>query len=156
MTFTVGVSNAGPSAAESVVLTDNVSSSIIGPEFSTNVGVIFNPWLGTLKIGTLQAGASRTILIRGTVSLSVTGCVDNAASVTSTTPDPNLLNNTSAICVEVKKSADIAVEKKCTVCEKRYKNTVTFKIKVSNLGPSTARNVIVEDKIPSGIDDVKF
>lgn len=156
LTYTIVVSNAGPSVAENVILIDNVSDSIVGTEFSVNGGGTFNPWLGNLNIGVLPAGVSRTILIRGAVSPSATGCVANAASVTSTTPDPNLLNNTSAICVEVKKSADIAVEKKCTVCEERSKNTVTFKIKVSNLGPSTARNVVVEDKIPSGIVDVKF
>jgi uncharacterized repeat protein (TIGR01451 family) len=156
LTYTIVVSNAGPSAAQNVVLIDNVSSSIIGPEFSLDGGVTFNPWTGSLSLGTLPAGSSRTILIRGTVNSSAKRCIANAANVTSTTPDPNLLNNTSSICVEVCEFADIAVKKKCSICPKRLKNIVIFKIRVSNFGPSTARDVILEDRIPNCISDVKF
>ena len=145
-----------PAEAENVILTDNISPSIAGAEFSVDGGVTFNPWPGTLNIGTLIAGASRTILIRGTVNQTAKGCIANAANVTSTTPDLNLLNNTSSICVEVKKSADVKVKKKCKVLQQKLKNIVIFKIKVTNLGPSTAIDVILEDKIPNGIVDVKF
>nr|WP_290441186.1 DUF11 domain-containing protein [Clostridium gasigenes] len=67
-----------------------------------------------------------------------------------------MLNNTSSICVEVREFADIAVKKKCSICPERLKNIVNFKIRVSNFGPSTARDVILEDRIQNGISDVKF
>ena len=152
VTYTIVVSNAGPIAAENVVLIDNIPSSIIGAEFSVNGGITFNPWTGSLNLGTLAAGSSRTILIRGTVSQTATRCIANAASVTSTTPDPNLLNNISAICVEISGCADLCVSKKCSI----NSNIVTYRIVVSNAGPADARNVILEDNIPDEISNVKF
>ncbi len=101
LTYTINVTNFGPSSAENVVLTDVISPEITGAEFSTNGGETFSPWPGTLNIGTLSAGETRTILIRGIVSPTATGIISNTATVTSTTPDPNPNNNTSTVEVEV-------------------------------------------------------
>ncbi|WP_349946040.1 DUF11 domain-containing protein [Lacrimispora sp. BS-2] len=101
MTFTLVVSNAGPNTAENVIVNDNFSASITGPEYSPHGGAAFNPWLGSLNIGALPAGASRTIIIRGTVSESASGCINNTAIVISATPDPDFLNNVSSMCIVV-------------------------------------------------------
>ncbi len=158
LTYTLIVSNAGPNAAENVVLNDNVSSSIIGPEFSTNGGVTFNPWTGSFNIGTLPAGSSRTILIRGTVSPTATGCINNTAIVTSTTPDPNLLNNVSSICIEIapQAEADVSVEKTASPNPVAPGGVLTYTIIVSNAGPSNAENVVLTDSIPSSIIGAEF
>ena len=156
LTYTLVVSNAGPNDAQNVIVDDNVSSNIIGPEFSVNGGVTFNPWPGSIDIGTLPAGTSRTILIRGIVSQSAIGCINNTAIAVSTTPDPNLRNNTSAICVEVRESADVSVKKKCFVFKEKFGVVVSYKIIVSNAGPSDARNVVLEDRIPNEISNVMF
>lgn len=95
LTYTVTVSNAGPSAAENVVLTDAVPAVLTGAEYSVNGGGTFLPWPGSLSLGTLAEGASRTILIRGTVLPMTEGNIRNTAVVSSTTPDPNPDNNTS-------------------------------------------------------------
>ena len=95
LTYTVTVSNDGPSAAENVVLTDAVSAVLTGAEYSVNGGGTFLPWPGSLSLGTLTEGASRTILIRGTVLPMTEGNIRNTAVVSSTTPDPNPDNNTS-------------------------------------------------------------
>jgi len=159
ITYTLVVSNAGPNAAENVVLNDNVSSSIIGPEFSTNGGGTFNPWTGSFNIGTLPVGSSRTILIRGTVSQTATGCINNTAIVTSATPDPNLLNNTSSICVEVEaavEAADISVIKTAIPNPVTPGGVLTYTLVVSNAGPNAAENVVLTDNIPSSIIGPEF
>jgi len=115
LTYIITVSNEGPSDSENVVLTDNIPPSIIEPEFSIDGGVTFDPWPGTLSIGTLPAETSRVILIIGTVSLRAKGCIVNTAKVTSTTPDPNPANNTSSACVEVCRCAH-----KCDKCDKWF------------------------------------
>ncbi|MBY7050859.1 DUF11 domain-containing protein, partial [Clostridium botulinum] len=101
LTYTINVTNFGPSSAENVVLTDVISPEITGAEFSTNGGETFSPWPGSLNIGTLPASKTKTILIRGIVSPTATGIISNTATVTSTTPDPNPNNNTSTVEVEV-------------------------------------------------------
>ena len=46
--YTIIVSNAGPSAAENVVLHDIIPPEITGAEFSTDGGATFSPWTGKL------------------------------------------------------------------------------------------------------------
>ena len=97
LTYTVTVSIAGPSEAENVVLTDPVPGSLTGVEFSSDGGTVFNPWTGSLNLGVLAAGSSRTILIRGTVMAEAAGRIVNTARVVSSTPDPRPENNVSTV-----------------------------------------------------------
>lgn len=101
LTYTLTVANAGPSSSENVILTDNIPSSITDAQYSTDNGTTFSPWTGSLNLGTIAAGASRTIIIRGTISPQAQGTITNTASVTSTTPDPNPDNNTSTITTNI-------------------------------------------------------
>lgn len=100
LTYSILVANAGPSDAQNVTLTDAIPPQITGAEYSTD-GVTFFPWIGSLMLGTLSAGTSETILIRGTVIPNASGTITNTATVTSTTPDPNPENNTSTVSVGV-------------------------------------------------------
>jgi len=151
ITFTLVVSNAGPNIAENVIVNDNISASITGPEYSIDGGVTFNPWLGSLNIGALLAGASRTIIIRGTVSESASGCINNTAIAISATPDPNLFNNVSSICVEVRaaaeEEADVSVKKFANKKEACCGELVVFTIVVSNAGPADAHDVVLTDSL---------
>lgn len=101
LTYTLTVANAGPSSSENVILTDNLPSSITDAQYSTDNGTTFSPWTGSLNLGTIAAGASRTIIIQGTISPQAQGTITNTASVTSTTPDPNPDNNTSTITTNI-------------------------------------------------------
>lgn len=80
-----------------MVLTDPVPGSLMGVEFSADGGTVFNPWTGSLNLGVLAAGSSRTILIRGTVMAEAAGRIVNTARVVSSTPDPRPENNVSTV-----------------------------------------------------------
>jgi uncharacterized repeat protein (TIGR01451 family) len=150
ITFTLVVSNEGPNTAENVIVNDNISASITEPEYSTDGGATFNPWLGSLNIGALPAGESRTIIIRGTVSESASGCINNTAIVVSATPDPNFLNNVSSICIAVAtggEEADISVKKFANKKEACCGELVEFTIVVSNAGPADAQDVVLTDSL---------
>jgi uncharacterized repeat protein (TIGR01451 family) len=152
ITFTLTVSNAGPSDAENVIVNDNISLGITGPVFSTDGGETFNPWPGFLNVGTLAAGESRTVIINGTVSESASGCINNTAVVVSATPDPDLINNVSSICVEAEAEeeggeADISVEKIANKKEACFGELVEFTIVVSNAGPDDALEVVLIDSL---------
>ncbi|MGJ0906503.1 SdrD B-like domain-containing protein [Clostridium botulinum] len=156
LTYTIRVSNAGPADAQNVVLTDAIPPEIVGPEFSVDGGVIFNPWPGSFNIGTLLNGETRTILIRGTVAASASGIISNTAEVTSTTPDPNPDNNTSTVDIEVNALADISVIKAGSPNPVMSGETLTYTIDVSNFGPSLAENVTLSDVIPPEITGAEF
>lgn len=99
LTYHITVKNAGPSSAVNVRLTDVIPPQIMGAEFSLNNGVSFMPWPGSISLGTMAAGETIIVLIRGTVRQGTTGNIVNTAVVVSDTPDPNPNNNFSTVIV---------------------------------------------------------
>ncbi|ACA54238.1 putative cell surface protein [Clostridium botulinum A3 str. Loch Maree] len=159
LTYTIDVSNLGPGDAQNVVLTDTIPPEITGAEFSTDGEVTFSPWPGSFNIGTLLNQETRTILIKGTVAQVAPGFITNTAEVTSTTPDPNLSNNTSTSVIEVNESteeADVGVFKSVGLNPVPAGEVVVFPIKVSNFGPADAQNVVLTDTIPPEITGAEF
>ncbi|WIV12926.1 SdrD B-like domain-containing protein [Proteiniborus sp. MB09-C3] len=156
--YTINVSNAGPSDAQNVALTDTIPPEIINPEFSIDGGVTWNTWVGNYDVGTLPSGAFTTILIRGTVNPSATGTISNTANVTSTTPDPNPNNNTftAITTIGAAELADISVVKSASPNPVMPRRTLVYTINVSNAGPSDAQNVVLTDAIPSKILRAQF
>lgn len=101
LTYTIRVTNAGPSSAENVILSDNIPTTLTGVEYSIDGGATFNPWSGNLSLGTLTEGETQSILIRGTINQEALGTITNTATITSTTPDPNPDNNTSTVITRI-------------------------------------------------------
>jgi uncharacterized repeat protein (TIGR01451 family) len=155
LTYTIVVENAGPSAAENVVLTDTIPANLLNVEFSTDGGVTFSPWISPLALGTFAAGSSRTILIRGILSPTAAGEIVNTASVTSTTPDPDLDNNTSTVVTPIQLSADISVVKTASPSPILAGEVITYTLLVSNAGPETAVNTNLADTLPTELDDAE-
>jgi uncharacterized repeat protein (TIGR01451 family) len=97
ITYTIRVTNNGPSNANGVQAADVVPSTIINPQWSTNGGTSWNTWVSPYDYGMLASGASFSFLIRGTVDSRLTpaSVLSNTASVTSTTTDQDPRNNSS-------------------------------------------------------------
>ncbi|BAV96894.1 CARDB domain-containing protein [Lysobacter enzymogenes] len=145
VTFTIVVSNNGPSAADAVVVNDALPS---GYTF-----VSANPSTGTYNgtawtVGTLANGASATLTVTATVL--ATGNYANTATATSTTGDPTPGNNSSTSTPSPVASADLAVTKTVDNAAPPVGSNVTFTIEVSNAGPSAADAVVVNDPLPNG------
>ena len=94
LAYTITVTNKGPDAAEGVVLTDHIPLGLSDVEFSVDGG-LFKPWLGRYVIGTMPGGASREVIISGTVDIDITGRITNVAQVACDTPNLNYSNNAS-------------------------------------------------------------
>ncbi|MCE0674536.1 DUF11 domain-containing protein, partial [Clostridioides difficile] len=154
--YTIEVRNAGPSTAQNVTLTDNIPASILSPEYSIDNGVTFQPWNGSLSIGTLDAGEIRNIIIRGIVSQTAIGTIINTATVSSTTPDPNPDNNTSTSEIDISSSADISVIKLANKTEACVGEQIDFVIVVSNAGPENAQNVTLIDNVSDKLKKAVF
>ncbi len=154
--YTIVVTNIGPSASQNVVLTDSIPVTILNPEFSVDGGINFQPWTGTLNLGTLDVGGIRIVIIRGIVNQTATGVIENTAIVSSLTQDPNPDNNTSTVETEVSPSADISVVKRSNEPFAIPGGVLSYTIQVANAGPSAAQSVVLTDNIPNSILNTEY
>ncbi len=156
LTYTLTVTNAGPSPAEQIVLTDTLPAAVQSASFSTDGGATWNAWLSPYGIGHLPNGATRTIWIRGTVDSSATGAIENTAAVLSSTPDPNLANNTDTQTTPVDERADLSIVKLGSPKPAEPGGMVTYTLTIANAGPSVARDVVLSDALPGEWTEAEY
>lgn len=117
LSYTITVSNAGPSAASSVSLTDAVPTNTTFVSIAQTAGPTFNctsPAVGatgtsTCTIAALNAAASATFTFTVKVNPGTGNgtIITNAASVASPTPDSNLTNNSANAATTVANAPSI-------------------------------------------------
>jgi uncharacterized repeat protein (TIGR01451 family) len=163
ITYTLTISNAGPSAADGATFSDAVPAGITGiaavcgsplggAACPGSVTVAGNNVSGTIP--TLPKNGSVVITITGTAPAN--GSVANTATVAppSGTTDPVPGNNTSAtITTTINPVADVAVVKTgpATV---NAGGTITYQLTISNAGPSAADGATFSDAVPAGITGI--
>jgi uncharacterized repeat protein (TIGR01451 family) len=98
VTYTLTVSNAGPGAATSVVVTDVLPAGLAFVSATPSQGTCVGTSTVTCSLGTLANGANATIVLTTTVTAN-SGSVANSASVASATVDPNPGNSTVSAAV---------------------------------------------------------
>jgi uncharacterized repeat protein (TIGR01451 family) len=97
MTYTMIVSNSGPSAADGVVVTDNLPAGVAF--ISASTGCSHSGGTVTCDLGTLVSNFSSSIRI--VVTPLVDGEFSNSARVSSLTSDPQVANNITTATVTV-------------------------------------------------------
>ncbi len=166
VTFTVQVDNAGPSIATNVSIEDQVPSgyTIVGGSVSN--GGIFN--LGGSEVIWTLANVpltGTTLTYQATIN-PPTGAVGEYVNVVELTAvdqfDPNSApNNDDGDQDEddedaqtvVPTAADLSLVKDISAASSATPNvgdTVTFELTITNAGPDTATNIVLEDVVPSG------
>jgi uncharacterized repeat protein (TIGR01451 family) len=149
-TFTFVATNNGPSTARDVVVSDQLPA-----EFSfrsASQGCAESGGRLTCTVGTLGVGQSQTFTATGVVASSVEECLENTATVTSTTPDANQSNNSSTVCPPPHPRADLALSKVAShTTVPAGGGQVMYTLVVRNLGPSHARGVEVRDALAPGL-----
>ncbi len=161
VTFTLVVSNAGPSTATGVEVSDAIPSGFSYVANSATGGLSRTAVGNTLTwtIGSLAAGANTSLTFQATVS--ATGVYTNVAQVSKADqPDvdssPGNLNglpaedDEAAATVTPGALIDLSLTKTVSNSVAQVGSTVTFTLVVSNAGPSTATGVEVSDVVPSG------
>ena len=147
--WSISVTNAGPSMARAVVMSDPPPTGVQNLQATTDVGTCTG---GTCELGDIPPGTTVTITVTGTVGAGYTGpAVTNTAAVTSDTADPNGANNTATTRTTVLQSADLSITKTVTPDPAVPGSPLTFTLRVANSGPSTARTVTVLDSLPDGL-----
>lgn len=100
LTYTIGVTNAGPGVASGVVITDSLPSGTTFVSASTSQGSCSTPAVGAggtvqCSVGPLSKGASTVlkVVVKVRQSLLTLKTITNRATVGANTPDPNSANN---------------------------------------------------------------
>jgi uncharacterized repeat protein (TIGR01451 family) len=111
MSYTITVTNSGPSEAAGVALNDPIPADTTFVSFTQNTGSTFTcstPTVGgtgtvSCSLATLAAGATATFTLVVNVNASVAEgtLINNTASVSSTTSDPDLNNNSSTVTTQI-------------------------------------------------------
>jgi len=147
--FTITLTNAGPSPAENVILTDNLPAPLTFVSFTQTSGPTMSCGTSTCTIASFPAFATATFELIGHVPAEIPGgtVITNTAFVTSDN-DPNDENNSGTTTVVVS-SADISVVKTGAPAITAGQNLV-YTITVTNPGPDAALGVLLFDTLPPG------
>jgi uncharacterized repeat protein (TIGR01451 family) len=157
LTYNMTISNAGPSIAVGVVVTNTLPANVTyqsftGPNWScTPSGSLVR----CTRLADLASGANDTLAIIGRVNPAFTGGILNGSVlVRSNTPDPVAGNNSAATTTTVTTSADLSVSKVDTLDPVEPGTGMAYTISINNLGPSNAVGVRITDTLPTGVSYV--
>ncbi|MBW4519692.1 MAG: DUF11 domain-containing protein [Scytolyngbya sp. HA4215-MV1] len=150
--YTITVTNNGSSTVNSVTVTDTVPASIQSPVFTPSIGS-YNSSTGAWTGLNLATGQSIVLTVSGTVATSATGTITNTATVTppTGTADSNNTNNSATDTTTITSIADLRLTKTVDVPVPAVGATITYTVRVTNVGPSDATNVAVQDLLPAGL-----
>ncbi|MFY9820261.1 MAG: Calx-beta domain-containing protein [Thermoanaerobaculia bacterium] len=157
LTYTITVTNAGPSSAASVVLGDELPAGTTFVSLSSPSGwSCTKPPVGsggTVSCSTpsLAVGSAVFTLTVAVAPSTPAGAVfSNTATASSSTPDPNPGNESGTATTIVGASADLSVTQVDAPDPVTAGNNLTYTITVTNAGPSSAEGVILNDPLPAG------
>lgn len=156
LTYTVTLTNLGPTTATSVVLSNVLPANVNYVSGSASQGVVARSGsLVTATLGSLAANGSAQLTI--TVTPMVSGSLTNTVTATSAVNDANPLNNQAVTTTTaVTDSADLKISLTGSPSPVTLGSNITYTITVTNLGPSTASGVVVTNPLPGAVTLVSF
>ncbi len=158
LSYTITITNNGPSDAVNATITDAVPGQITGTTWTATAAgkaAIVSGASGTGNnvqlTGNIPAGANNSIVVQakgilapdasGTISNAANVHTDNGSPVTSDTVNTTV-NNNPGLFINKSGPANAAAGEQ-----------ITYEINVGNNGPSDAFNVVVTDTVPAMLHD---
>ncbi len=157
ITYTITVTNAGPSNAASAALADTVPANTTFVSLTSPGGwSCATPAVGgtgaiNCSIASLASGANAvfTLVVKADPSLANGTVITNSATVSSTTPDPNGANTATATTTVGVGSANLSITKTDTPDPVNAGSNITYTITINNAGPTNAGTVSLSDTLPA-------
>ena len=143
VTYTIAVTNLGPSPATSVTISDLLPASVTFVSSTPSQGS-YDSASGLWTVGAVAATVTQTLSITGRVT--ALGPVTNTATRQASAPiDPNPLNDSASATATPQLVADLAITKTPSAPTVAAGAPLTWTLVVTNAGPSTATNAPVAD-----------
>jgi uncharacterized repeat protein (TIGR01451 family) len=164
LTYTLTITNAGPSTAENVVLQDRlpgwiVVDSVSPSQGNCNVGIPGDPDAPlTCGLGAMGPNQTVTVIVVVNVEPETPGGtpLNNDVLVYSDAYDPDNSDNFVTQRTTVDAWTDLSITKSAAPALVLPGNVVTYTLTVHNRGPSDAVDALVEDLIPDGLIDTAW
>jgi uncharacterized repeat protein (TIGR01451 family) len=157
LTYTLTVSNNGPSTAQNVTIKDVLPAAVVVASVTPGAGNSCTPGVPgdalqplTCNMGTLANGASESVTLVVTVLASTPAGTTllNQATASSDSVDPNNGDNKASASTTVNTSADVVIVKTSDAAAYKPSTQVKYQITITNTGPSKALNVVATDNLP--------
>jgi uncharacterized repeat protein (TIGR01451 family) len=158
LTYTVTVTNSGPSAATGVVFTDVLPDPYYADYVSATPGqgscsISGDEEAVTCALGTINSGGSVSVDI--TVKPKEPFKLTNSVAVSSPVPDPNRANNSSTLETKVSPT-DLRVTQTANPSPATVGENLTYTITVNNNGPEAVEELNIMDSIPGSVSIVSL
>src|SRR5438874_1777586 len=146
--FTITVTNAGPSNATGVQVTDQLPAGLTFVSATPSAGS-YNSGTGVWNIGAVASGASETLTITATVT-TVGAHVNTATKTAENEADPNAGNDSASATVSGQ-APDLTIAK--SHVDPFVRGTSGgYTLTVSNVGPVPSSGLVtVSDALPAGL-----
>ena len=164
LTYTITATNSGPSNAASVVLPDTLPGTLTFVSLASPVGwTCTTPAVGAngainCTNPSFAPGTAVFTLVANVAGTFANGAtVTNGTAISSTTPDPQLANNTASATTTVDTTADLAITISDAPDPVVAGSNITYTIVATNNGPAGQQGPIaVNDILPGGTTFVSF
>jgi uncharacterized repeat protein (TIGR01451 family) len=148
ITATVTLTNNGPAAASSILVTAALPAGLTFQSAMPSQGT-YESTSGVWTVGGLAVGDSVTLNLLATVASPLPRSI-NAAIAQTGQFDPVPSNNTATL-LETPQQADLMVTETVSDTNPILGNTIQFITTLVNNGPSAATHVAVQTSLPSGL-----
>ncbi|MCP4542818.1 MAG: DUF2341 domain-containing protein [Chloroflexi bacterium] len=151
ITYTLVVTNDGPSALTAITLIDNLPAAVQSPIYIESDGS-YNEGTGVWTSLTFGAGDTISLTIVGTLDATFTGTLQNTATVTPTgATDPEPSDNPADDDNPADPQADLALAKTSYPRPAVPGDPITYTLVVDNNGPSAVTAITLTDNLPTTV-----
>src|SRR4030088_480083 len=152
ITYTQVVTNAGPSTANTITLTETLPANTTAQSLTGPAGWACNLGTLTCTIGALapSSPASFTFVVKVNAGTAAGTAINQTATVSSSTSDPNPGNNSASAndVVELATQADLVTTNSASPLAVAAGSNVTYTQSVTNAGPAAGTSVSFTQNTP--------